>query len=290
MIFDTHAAILDRLVRERLEKKLDTISNYYLPQALEGHITGGIWTYGGEDVETTVNHILAEINAVEEIHVVKSKDDWDIAAFNVILGLQVLNQEASIHQVYEQGFRHAAIALKENEFATREGLTREGRKLVNYMNSLGMVIDVTGASNELLLEVVHETEQPLVATSANCYELMPSGANLSDDQLKTIADTGGFVGITTSLKEIHPSKPSIETLVDHIDYLREKVGSSHIALGFNFNHDLKYKTPTLEGCRKPSQAIHVIDELYKRNYTSSEIEAIASTNAKRVINSILLPN
>ena len=294
MIFDTHANILNHIAKK---PKANTVSTYHLPQALEGHITGGIWTYAPsqkEDIEVEVSHILNEIHAVDEIHVVKSKDDWDSDDFNIVLGLQdisFLKDKVTIHHAFELGFRHAAIALTENIFATggdsqeTTGLTPVGRRLVHYMNSLGMVIDVTGANKQTFHDVLHETELPVIVSSANCYEIMPSQYNLQDSQIKEIANTGGFIGITTRFNSVHSTKPSVETLVDHIDYLKSLVGCQHISLGFNF--PMESTRTVVNECESPNQAISVIDELYKRKYSTTDIEAIASNNAKRVINQVL---
>jgi len=281
MIFDTHTNILSQILQER-----NYISETHLPMALEGHITGGVWTLSSSegDLDSSINQILSALNAVKELHIVKSKDDWDIDAFNVVLGLQdigILQERTTIHNIYEQGFRHASIAQSESGFV-HSGLTQAGRKLIHYMATLGMVIDVTGADNETLADIISETDLPIVATAANCHGLMPYKQNLQDAQIKAIADTGGFIGVTTTNKTVHTMKPCVETLVDHIDYLKNLVGTSYISLGFNFT-----PRPVLQDCRHAGHAIHVIDELYKRNYTTTEIEAIASVNAKRVINQIL---
>jgi len=262
MIFDVYSNIL---------RKKDIM----ISQALEGHITGGIWTYSPPESDTdyAVNQIVTNLESVRELHLVKAKDDWDTDAFNVVLGLREVDPTI-IHDMYEKGFRHGSVIQNDE---------RSRRKLVNYMASLGMVVDVTGADEQVLREIISETDFPVVATAANCYELMPYKQNLTDSQIKAIASTGGFIGVTATSRSVHSSNPSVVTLVDHIDYLKQLVGTSHIALGFNF---IENRSALLD-CQHEGQAINVVDELYNRGYTTTEIEAIAATNAKRIINQIL---
>jgi membrane dipeptidase len=78
------------------------------------------------------------------------------------------------------------------------GLTDFGRRVIREMNALGMVIDVSHASDEAIRDVVQESRQPIVASHSNVRRLAPLRRNLSDESIKAIAGGGGVVGIHCS--------------------------------------------------------------------------------------------
>ncbi|MEZ4728218.1 MAG: membrane dipeptidase [Caldilineaceae bacterium] len=78
------------------------------------------------------------------------------------------------------------------------GLTDRGRQIVQEMNRLGIVIDVSHASEEAIQMVLAESKQPIVASHANVKHFSPIMRNLTDDIARAIADGGGVVGIHCS--------------------------------------------------------------------------------------------
>jgi len=78
------------------------------------------------------------------------------------------------------------------------GLTDFGRQVVREMNALGIVIDVSHASEQTVYDVLEESQQPIVASHSNAKHLSPIQRNLSDDVIKRIAAGGGVVGIHCS--------------------------------------------------------------------------------------------
>ena len=306
MIFDTHADILYNIVEKRLKGERGIVESYHIPQLLEGNITGGIWAYYTDinqlpqhDFNQAVSYILEELEESPDIQVVTSKRDWADHKVNVILGLESLAPIKGIDhliELYEKGFRHAMLTWNEkNHFATGiackdgTGLTELGRELIKKMDELGMVIDVSHASIETFYDIVNISKNPIIASHSNCYSITPHPRNLMDEQIKAIAAVGGVIGVTAVPHFTNKLKPDIESLVDHIDYLKQLVGINHIALGFDFMNYLGDGTANcnLIDCSSASDANNVIDELINRGYTSGEIDAITHQNAKRVINHIL---
>lgn len=78
------------------------------------------------------------------------------------------------------------------------GLTEFGRQVVNEMNSLHMLIDVSHASEKAIHDVLDESKDPIVASHANAKALSPLMRNLSDETIRRIADGGGVIGIHCS--------------------------------------------------------------------------------------------
>ena len=305
LIFDTHANVLNHIVEKIRIGKSGIIDSYHIPQQLEGNVTGGIWIYSPDSKQIStqkfnkeVAYILEELKQSENIQIVMSKDHWDDQSVNVVLGLKGLaniSEIQNLEQIYQLGFRHGILSNdkgEKNNFIWNNEkmgkniyLTDMGVEAIKKMNELGMVIDISKEKEQIAKQIKQLTTAPIVTTCSNCYELTPHKENLSDEQIKIIAETDGYIGITALGALI--SKATVESLVDHIDYLKKLIGIRHIALGFNFTNYLDKANTYLDDCPDVTYAVNIIDELFKRNYSSSEIEAIASINAKRVINKIL---
>lgn len=304
LIFDTHTDILYNIVEKRLRGTRGIVESFHVPEMLEGNVTGGIWTYFTDvehllhnDIEEVVTYILDELEVSEDVQVVKSKEDWTDHKMNVILGFESLAPIRDLdhfEEMYHRGFRHAMLTWNEqNQFASGVGckedlgLSELGCKLVKRMNELGMVIDVSHASVKTFYDIVSITEEPIIASHSNCYAITPHPRNLKDEQIKEIARLDGVIGVTAVPQFTNTVKPDVESLVDHIDYLRDLVGTRHIALGFDFMNYLGDTNSNLVDCQSAASANTVIDELMNRGYSSVEIDGITHANAKRVINHIL---
>ena len=78
------------------------------------------------------------------------------------------------------------------------GLTEFGREVVHELNRLGMLMDVSHASERAIDHVLDESSDPIVASHSNAKAISPLQRNLTDDHIKRIADGGGVVGIHCS--------------------------------------------------------------------------------------------
>ncbi|MBC7650832.1 MAG: membrane dipeptidase [Deinococcales bacterium] len=122
-----------------------------------------------------------------------------------------------------------------------KGLTDFGRKVVQHMNQLGMLVDVSHAGDKTFWDVINLTTKPIIASHSSVYSLVPHRRNLKDDQIKAIAKNGGviqvnfhpeFIDKSFNLKELAFLKkyaPEMDSLMKNgmaefyaIDYLYEK--------------------------------------------------------------------
>ena len=76
-----------------------------------------------------------------------------------------------------------------------EGLTDFGEKVIAAMNEMGMIIDISHVHESTFRAVLKLTRRPVIASHSNASALCPAARNLSDDQIKAIADSGGMIGI-----------------------------------------------------------------------------------------------
>jgi membrane dipeptidase len=153
---------------------------------------------------------------------------------------------------YERGLRSVGVVWsRPNAFGegvpfrfpatpdTGPGLTEAGRELVRACNRLGILVDCSHLNRAGFFDVARTSAVPLVATHSNPWSLCQSTRNLQDDQLDAIAASGGVVGVNFGvayLREdgrVDPDTPLAE-IVRHAEYLAERMGVDHVALGSDF--------------------------------------------------------
>lgn len=110
---------------------------------------------------------------------------------------------AKLDSLYRLGVRYMTLTWNNgNDWAgssgdprRRGGLTAFGRRVVRRMNELGMLVDVSHVSDSTFWDVVATTTRPVIASHSSCRALAHHPRNLSDDQLRAVAQNGGVVGI-----------------------------------------------------------------------------------------------
>ena len=114
------------------------------------------------------------------------------------------------------------------------GLTAFGRKAVERMNKVGMLIDCSHAGDRTTLDTVQVSEQPVVLTHIGARSLWDSKRLAPDEVLEAVAESGGVIGIEAApLTTLTASRPQhdIESVMEHFRYVEELVGIDHVTLG-----------------------------------------------------------
>ncbi|OEH54995.1 membrane dipeptidase [Oceanobacillus sp. E9] len=162
------------------------------------------------------------------------------------------------------------------------GLTTTGEELVQEMNRLGMIVDVSHMSRSTFWDVIETTEAPIMATHSGVEELRSHQRNLTDEQLQALKENNGVVGIVfypVFLSE--NNQATINDIVDHIDYVVDLIGINHVAIGSDF-----------DGADLPSDMTDSTDfplltkELENRGYSNDDIRKILGENSLRVMNDV----
>ncbi len=120
------------------------------------------------------------------------------------------------------------------------GLTRAGKELAKACNRLGILIDLSHLNEKGFWDVEKISVPPLVATHSCVHALSPSPRNLTDRQLDAIGASEGIVGINFSVRFLRGDGKEIrETplseLVRHFQYVAERIGIDHVAIGSDFD-------------------------------------------------------
>jgi membrane dipeptidase len=123
---------------------------------------------------------------------------------------------------------------------TGPGLTDAGQELVRACNELGILVDLAHMNEQGFWDVARLSDAPLVVTHAAVHALCPSARNLTDEQLDAIGESGGVVGIAFHVGFLRADgRGDVDTpvteIVRHIDYVAERVGIDHVAIGSDFD-------------------------------------------------------
>ncbi len=117
------------------------------------------------------------------------------------------------------------------------GLTQLGRVCVREMNHLGLLIDLAHAGARTSLDALELSTAPAIVSHANVRALCDSPRNLSDEVIRAVAARDGVIGITAYAPfcETTPGvRPTLDSVVDHIAYVAERVGVGHVGIGSDF--------------------------------------------------------
>ncbi|UPV74524.1 dipeptidase [Halorussus limi] len=168
---------------------------------------------------------------------------------------------------------------------TGPGLTPAGRDLVRGCNERGILVDLAHATATGFRDAAEVSTDPLVVSHAGVNELCPASRNLTDAQLDAVADSGGLVGITFATGHLRPDGRNdpddptpVSTLVDHVEYVADRVGVEHVALGSDFDG-----ATVLDSVGDATGLPDVIAAVERRGFGDEAVRAIARDNWLRVI-------
>jgi len=191
---------------------------------------------------------------------------------------------------------------------TDSGLSMYGRKMVEEMNRLGIVVDCSHVGYKTTMEAMEFSKLPVMFSHSNAFGVYPSKRNIKDDQIKALARSGGVIGMNGFpgfvSKDSFVDKnrgPSLDQLLDHVDYIAKLVGTDHIGLGLDYSQSNPedYKRWGYEPDTYPMPPWHYptgIDEVSKlssftkglkgRGYSDADVRKILGENFIRVFKAV----
>ncbi len=167
---------------------------------------------------------------------------------------------------------------------TAFGLTAFGRELVQACNELGIMVDVSHLNDAGLEDVLTVSSKPIIASHSNARAVFDHRRNLSDEQIRAIADRGGVIGATfvTQFMRADYDQATLEDLLDHIEHLAQVAGVEHVGIGSDF--DGCWPPPELDSGEKYPA---ITAGLLRRGWTPADIRKILGENFRRVFLEVL---
>ena len=191
--------------------------------------------------------------------------------------------------------------------AKHNGISELGKKVIDSMNYYGIMVDISHPSKEAIRQTIARSKAPIIASHSGARALSDHPRNLDDEQLQWVKESGGVVQAValanfvnkekhtqyraaiktledpsdeSALAQIKKSHPPVNVadFVDHIDYIKNKIGIDHIGISSDFDGG-----GGIEGWEDASKTFNVTLEMVKRGYTEEEIAKIWSGNLLRVL-------
>mgnify|MGYP001054980915 CR=1 FL=1 len=309
-IFDAHVDTLSRLVdnRETLESAEGHVNLANLRDCKQGAQFFASFVspkyYHGLAMHRTMEMIDAFWQMLETYpddlaFAGAGKDILDIkrggrhACLLAIEGGEALEGKlSSLRLFYRLGVRLVTLTWNHrNELASGQsegvqggGLSLFGQEVVREMNRLGMLIDVSHLNEPGFWDVLRLSESPILASHSNARGLCDHPRNLTDEQIRALADSGGVIGVNFYSSFLTSTgEATVEHVLDHIEYLIKVGGVECVALGSDF--DGIDDTP--KGLEHKGKTLILAEALQERGYPAGTIEKVMGKNLLRLCCEVL---
>jgi membrane dipeptidase len=298
--------------------------------ALQFYTVGGdspLFTGGSDPLPGALRrleHVRTAVEAHPDFVIVERASDLDLVVSGARKGL-VLTIEGGaalgdsdtsiLRTLHRLGLRSLnllwfrANALGDGLGESRGGgLTGFGREVLTESCRLGILPDVSQASERTTDEIIEASTVPVIASHSNARTVHAEPRNLSDTQIRAIAATDGVIGLNGFPRLVGPDDPDVDQLIDHALHIIELVGPDHVCFGLNIipaamdvgagsGHAVAGSAShsTGEGrARRHLPSVPdvtalpgVIDRLAQRGVDAETIDRIAFGNVERVLRTVL---
>lgn len=322
MIFDGHSDMWADVTIRRMNGESDILKNHHLKRLREGQMEGSIfvvWVDPPYDKDPrsrnlqTFEAVKKEMENNREFAIVRTYEEMMEARaagkFYIFIGIEGMSGIGEnldlIDEFHDLGARHAMLTWNEqNGLGTgvqgdpERGLTAVGKKAVKKIMDKNMIMDVSHLNDKSFWDVMKLADRPIVASHSNARALCSALRNLSDQQLLSIRDMDGLVGLNSFNLFVDPKieNQTIGNLVKHAVYIADKIGVEHVGFGFDFFEFLStdsmrsysdQETSCTVGLEDCSKAPYFVELLGEAGFTREELELMKYKNWHRIIETII---
>ncbi|KAI0119212.1 membrane dipeptidase-domain-containing protein [Daldinia grandis] len=286
--------------------------------------------YSDENYASSVQLTLQQIDLMTRLQNAYPKDfsgipvdsksavaAWKKGKFISPLGIeglhQIGNSVANLRRFYALGVRYATLthncgnifadaALWENPFHKAppvwDGVSPKGRQLINEMNRIGMLVDLSHVSADTMRDVLGGSKEwtgskaPVMFSHSSAYAICPHPRNVPDDVLHLVKEKNSIVmvnfspdfiscvdkGAENGVPEFFPDNSTLSQVVSHITYIGDLIGYDHVGLGSDFDGI----STTPEGLADVSKYPDLVAELLRRGVSDEDAGKVAGGNILRV--------
>lgn len=166
-------------------------------------------------------------------------------------------------------------------------LSSFGVTVVEEMNKLGMIVDVSHMNDRGFWDVLERSIKPVIASHSNCRALCSYHRNLTDKQIKALGEKNGVLCISFLDKMVdqNSSKAGLARILDHVDHAVQVGGIDAVGIGVDY---YAYKSINEnDGLNDLSNLPKITKGLLAREYSKSEVSKILGGNMMRIFKQIL---
>lgn len=227
--------------------------------------------------------------------IMKNKEGSKISAVLTVEEGGILNgRPERIGFLYEKGVRLMTLMWNfenclgypnsRDARVMERGLKDFGVETVRQMGKLGMIVDVSHASDGSFWDIVKYAQGPVIASHSNCRALSGHPRNLSDDMIHALADKGGIAGLNFYGVFLGTETQSrIEEMAEHILHMMKTGGREFPAIGTDFDGFGGMEHMDIPNI---SQMGRLWDALKKKGLSEDQLDLIWSGNALRVLKAL----
>jgi membrane dipeptidase len=331
-VVDSHHDILIDILESRQRGLRGRISQYWVPKLEKGGVRVQVfpvyidtWMLPELALRRTLQMVEAFHSDLEDDHsrivpvdsydgIQKVTSEGKIAAILGLEGAEGLGNDVGLfHTFYRLGMRVVALTWNRRtafadgtgEQGTHGGLTKLGFAAIHELNRLNILIDVSHINEASFFDVMKTTNQTVIASHSNVKGIYDHPRNLSDDQIRALAQNGGVMGLLIHPGIIDPQNPTLSRCVDHLAYVANLVGVDHVGIGSDFMEDALVQNmgavpsaeamvkeedlvASIRGCGRIDELSALTVEMVRRGFTKEEIQKILSGNFMRVSKKVLV--
>lgn len=328
-IFDLHSDLFTDIAFRRARGETNVFDRIHYPALKKGGVSSIVCVYWTEpifsdnplerfrelvmhvetDLQESQHAVIQPLNGILD----EPTPDDRIKIYLGIEGISFLEEwmtesgngtiDTAFEYIEEKSIQHIIMVWNEqNAFAsgtgatsiTRDrGVTAAGRDLLSNAEKSGFVIDVSHLDEPSFWDVIRHTDSQVIASHSNARAVCDHERNLTDDQIRIIAERNGVIGLNAYGEFVDEQHPNVDRFIDHIDYIVSIAGIDHVAFGFDFldylsDYSLGDGLDVLtEGLEDVTKVPALLEQMKQRGYTQSEIEAISHKNAERFMTHLL---
>jgi len=188
-----------------------------------------------------LDHAAEFILARTAADIRRAKGEGKMAVTFDIEGMNALDGRVEMVEFYHHlGVRQMLFAYNRNNLAgggchdEDMGLTDFGRAVIDEMNRLGMFVDVTHCGYRTSMEAMKYSSEPVIFSHSNPRTLCNHERNITDEQIKACAATGGIIGVVGVNLFLGRDDIGAQSLASHVEYLLNVAGPRHVGIGLDY--------------------------------------------------------
>lgn len=165
---------------------------------------------------------------------------------------------------------------------THHGVSAFGQQVIQEMNRLGIMVDLSHAADKSFYDALELSSQPIVCSHSSCRALCDHPRNLTDEQMRALAAKGGVMQVT-----LYPGflvkdgEATVLHALQHLEHAIKVMGIDHVGIGTDFDGD-----GGIRGLADSSEMINFTRQLLACRYSESDIQQIWGGNFLRVMSQV----
>lgn len=316
-VVDAHIDLAAEIYARQKEGERNIIEKYYLDNLktaginilvssiyIESEMLPG---KGSELVLSQTGALLRDIEPLDEVRIVKSRDEIErvikenkIGIILYMEGLDIISRDINmLRALYAMGIRGASLTWSRRNYLAegcckageyeniRGGLTKLGISAVKLMEELGMFLDVSHLNDDGFEDIKSAADKAFIASHSNSRSVHMNYRNLTDKQIETICKRGGVIGIN-AYKDIVGADPynnPIPKICEHIKHIISIAGYEHAGFGLDLcdgceraASGMKFEPLRGDCLVNHTELIDVSAELLRQGFGSEVVKNIIGRN------------